>query len=70
MGKAVAEVINFAQFISMSYNENNSSKRMSEGDYIGEGTKPIEATISFIPGLSLAQSLLPSGLGLLHDFFK
>ena len=70
MGRAVCEVIKFAPFVSATYYGYNSIQKMSEGNYIGAGTKLIEATVSFIPGLSLSQHLLLSGLGLLHDFFK
>ena len=70
VGNSLNKAIKFIPYISAAYNGYNSIKRLSEGDIVGASLKLAEATVSFIPGLSFGQTLIPTAIDFIYNLSK
>ena len=67
VGKSVISVL---PFVSAAYNGYEAISRASDGDYFGAGLKVANAAITFIPGVSFAQSIIPNVACAIYDIWK
>ena len=69
-GNIGTKIINVLPFLSAAYNGYEAINRASDGDYVGAGLKVVNAAVGFIPGLTFAQSIIPSVINIAYDIWK
>ena len=69
-GNIGTKIIYALPFLSAGYNGYEAISRASDGDYIGAGLKVANAAITFFPGASFAQSIIPSVACVIYDIWK
>ena len=70
VGNAGTKIISALPFISAAYNGYEAIYRLSDEDYFGAGLKLANAVITLLPGVSFAQSIIPSAASVIYDIFK
>ena len=69
-GNIGTKIIYALPFLSAGYNGYEAISRASDGDYIGAGLKVANAAITFFPGASFAQSIIPNVACAIYDIWK
>ena len=68
IGVAGKKTMQYLPYFFKAYSIKEACKRASDGDYFGACLKVADVCLTFIPGLSLGYSLIPTGISLIHDY--
>lgn len=70
VGKMASDFMTILPFFSAGLNGYEAVKKFSRGEIVGGTLKVAEVGVSFIPGISFAQSMIPTVASIIYDIAK